>query len=175
MQDARVKVLLEGRPGSGKTTVAARLAELLQESGVVVSGFVTHEVREGGRRIGFELETLDGARATLAHTSFRGPPRVGKYGVNLEAFERVALPALEHASRGVVVIDELGKMELASRPFCAAVGKIFDSGASVVATIHVFRHPFTDALKRRRDVERIRVTPSSRDDLPQQLAEKLVS
>ena len=170
-----MKILLEGRPGSGKTTVAARLADLLLENGISVAGFVTHELRERGTRVGFELETFDGERAMLAHTTFRGPPRVGKYGVDIEAFERLALPALEHTSRGVVVIDELGKMELASPPFCAGVAKIFDSPANVVATIHVFRHSFTDALKRRRDVERIRVTPSSRDDLPQQLAERLAS
>lgn len=109
-----VRLLLEGRPGAGKTTVAARLADLLAERGVEVQGFVTQELREYGRRVGFEVETIDGERATLAHVSFAGPPRVGKYGVDLEALERVALPALEKPARGaVVLIDELGKMETA--------------------------------------------------------------
>jgi nucleoside-triphosphatase THEP1 len=110
-----MNVLLEARPGSGKTTVAARLADLLRERRIPVAGFVTHEVRENGRRVGFELETFDGRRTMLAHVDFRGPPRVGKYGVDLDAFERLALPALQPpARRGVVVIDEPGRWS--SRP-----------------------------------------------------------
>jgi nucleoside-triphosphatase len=168
------RVLLEGRPGSGKSTVAARLGELLEERRIEVSGFVTHELRERGRRVGFEVETFDGRRATLAHVDFRGPPRVGKYGVDIEAFERVALPAVESPPQaGVVLIDELGKMELASEPFRAAVSRLFDAAVDVVATVHVFRHDLTDALKRRADVERMRVTKASRDELPQQLADRL--
>jgi nucleoside-triphosphatase len=171
-----VRILLEGRPGSGKTTAAARLAELLRERGRAVRGFVTHEVREGGTRVGFEVETLDGRRALLAHVDLPGPPRVGKYGVDLEAFERIALQALEAPGRGtVVVIDELGKMELVSKRFREAVSRLFETSLSVVATVHVARHPFTDAVKRRADVERVRVTHASRDELPALLAERMFS
>jgi nucleoside-triphosphatase len=143
--------------------------------GVRVAGFVTAELRERGRRVGFSVETFDGERATLAHISLPGPPRVSRYGVDLEAFERVALPALAAADADVVVIDELGKMELASPPFCEAVAEVFDGDVRVVATVHVFHHPFTDALKARADVERLRVTPKSRDDVPAQLAERLAA
>jgi nucleoside-triphosphatase len=169
-----VRVLVEGPPGSGKTTVVARLADLLTERRIEVRGFVTHEVRERGRRVGFELVTLDGERLTLAHVTFAGPPRVSKHGVDLEAFERVALPVLaKPPRRSVVVIDELGKMELASERFREAVSQLLDRPVNLVATVHVFRDSFTDRLKRRPDVERVRVTRASRDELPQQLAHKL--
>jgi nucleoside-triphosphatase len=169
-----MRILLEGRNGSGKTTVATRLAELLRDRGVDVRGFVTQEVREGGRRVGFEVESVGGDRARLAHVSFAGPPRVGRYGVDLEAFERVALPSLaETPRRGVVLIDELGKMELASKRFREAVTLVLDMPVDVVATVHVSRDPFTDGLKRRPDIERARVTRDSRDELPEQLAQKL--
>jgi nucleoside-triphosphatase len=171
---AAIRVLVEGRPGSGKSTVAERLATLLRQRGVPVSGFFTRELREGGRRVGFEVETFDGRRTTLAHVDFPGPPRVGKYGVDLPGFERVALDDLADApKRGVVVIDELGKMELASKPFREAVARLFETSADIVATVHVFRHELSDALKRRPDVELVRVTKSSRDELPRQLAERL--
>jgi nucleoside-triphosphatase len=171
-----VRILVEGRPGSGKTTVVARLAELLAEQQVEVRGFVTHELRERGRRRGFEVETIDGEHATLAHVSFPGPPRVGRYGVDLEAFERVALPALaKPPRRGVVLIDELGKMELASERFREAVARLFESPVDLVATVHVFREPFTDQLKRRPDVDRVRVTSAGRDNLPAQLAQTLLA
>jgi nucleoside-triphosphatase len=168
------RILLEGRPGIGKTTVAVRLADLLLEREVEVTGFVTRELRERGRRVGFTIETFDGRKATLAHVGFSGPPRVGKYGVDLKAFERVALPRLERPQRSaVVVIDELGKMELASERFRAAARGLFDEPVSVVATTHVFRDALTDALKRRDDVVRVRVTHASRGDLPRELADRL--
>ena len=72
--------------------------------------------------------------------------------MDLEEFERIALPTLKDTPEGgVVVIDELGKMELASKRFRDAVGALFERDAPVVATVHAHRHPFTDELKRRGD------------------------
>jgi nucleoside-triphosphatase len=169
------RILLEGRPGSGKTTLARRIVTALRERGISVTGFTTEEMRESGRRIGFAIETVDGARGTLAHVDLPGPPRVGKYGVDLSTLERLAIPSLEAASGSLVVIDELGKMELASDQFREAVGVLIASPAAVVATVHTFRHPFTDALKERPDVERLQVTAANRDDLARILVRKLAA
>jgi nucleoside-triphosphatase len=167
-------VLVEGRPAVGKTTVARRLAALLREAGVPLAGFVTEELRERGRRVGFAIETFEGAHGVLAHVGLPGPPRVGKYGVDLPAFERLALPALASApDAGVVLIDELGKMELASEAFRAAVSKLLEQPVALVATVQIARHPFTDALERRPAVELVRVTARNRDSLPARLAARL--
>jgi nucleoside-triphosphatase len=163
--------LIEGRPGTGKTTVALRLAERLEADGVPVSGFVTEELREGRRRVGFELRTLDGERGMLAHVDFKGGPRVGRYGVRLDDLERLAVPRIAGAREDcVVIVDELGKMELASEPFREAVLELLDRPVTVIATVHAFRHPFTDALKRRPGVALVRLTQRNRDRLPDELA-----
>jgi nucleoside-triphosphatase len=170
------RILLEGRPGIGKTTVARRLAEMLRRRSIELRGFTTEELREGRARVGFAVETFDGVRAVLAHVDYAGPPRVSRYGVDLKAFENVALPALEGvAETELIVIDELGKMELASQAFCAAVEDVLAGPIPLVATIHVARHPFTDALKRRGDVEVVRVGERNRDSLPGELADRLAS
>jgi nucleoside-triphosphatase THEP1 len=72
-----------------------------------------------------------------------------------------------------VLIDELGKMELASEAFRAAVSRLLERPVALVATVHAARHPFTDALKRRPAVELVPVTVRSRDVLPKRLAARL--
>ncbi|WP_354644730.1 NTPase [Kitasatospora camelliae] len=169
------RILIEGRPGTGKTTAARRLAGLLRSR--EVTGFTTAEIRQHGTRVGFALETLAGERAVLAHVDLPGPPRVGRYGVDLGVMERLALPALESAGarpsagrRAVVLIDELGRMELACSPFREAVRAVFDAEVDVVATVHAHHDPFTDALKRRTDVVLVHLTPVNRDTLAERLA-----
>jgi nucleoside-triphosphatase len=167
------RLLIEARPGAGKTTALGRLAQLLRDEGSSLTGFLTRELRERGRRVGFEIETLAGERGLLAHVDIKGQPRVSRYGVDIEQFERLALPALEPRSGDVVLIDELGKMELASGRFREAVIALFDGPAPVVATVHTARHPFTDELKRRPAVSTVRLTAANRDRLPREVAGRL--
>nr|KAF6279957.1 nucleoside-triphosphatase, cancer-related [Myotis myotis] len=59
-------VFLTGPPGVGKTTLIQKASEVLKSSGVPVDGFYTQEVRQGGRRIGFDVVTLSGLRGPLS-------------------------------------------------------------------------------------------------------------
>ncbi|MGW7003072.1 nucleoside-triphosphatase [Streptomyces sp. NPDC054933] len=170
------RILLEGRPGVGKTTAVRRMASLLRNREVV--GFTTEEIRVGGARVGFALETLAGQRAVLAQVDFPGPPRVGRYGVALHVMEQLALPSLKAASPNpppgrLALIDELGRMELTCTAFQDAVHSLFRSDVDIVATVQAHRDPFTDALKRRDDVELIPLTVANRDTIPSELAARL--
>jgi nucleoside-triphosphatase len=168
------RLLIAGRPGAGKTTVLSRLSELLREAGVPLSGFLTRELRQRGRRVGFEIETFEGERGVLAHIGLPGPPRVGRYGVDLEAFERLALPAVDRLGEDhMVLLDELGKMELASKRFREATVALFDQPVPIVATAQTSPNPFTARLKGRADVETLPLTAANRDRLPRELAQRL--
>ena len=171
------RVLLTGAPRSGKTTLVTRIIAALQLHGVAVHGFTTRELREAGERVGFLVEAIGGDSAVMAHVSITGGPRVGRYGVDVAAFERIALPALRQAARPgmVTVIDELGQMELYSSPFVEAVQRLFARDMPVVATVHATAHPVTDALKRRRDVELLTVTRSAHDELFARVTARLLS
>ncbi|MCU7821139.1 hypothetical protein KSNIM_05585 [Kitasatospora sp. DSM 101779] len=167
------RILLEGRPGSGKTTAIRRMAALLRTRETV--GFTTEEIREGGARVGFALETLTGHRGVLARVGSPGPERVGRYGVDIGVMERLAVPSLATPPEPgtLVLIDELGRMELAHPPFREAVLAVFAADVDVVATVHAQHGPFTDVLKRRPDVELIRLSRANRDLLPERLAARL--
>jgi nucleoside-triphosphatase len=164
--------LIEARPAAGKTTALRRLGELLRARDVVLAGFITEEIRERGKRVGFSIETFGGEHGTLAHVDHPGPPRVGKYGVDLGEFERLVLPALQ-VPANATLIDELGKMELASDAFSEAVADLVERETPLVATVQAARHPFTDRLKRRPDVNVIRLTRENRDELPRLVAKRL--
>lgn len=53
-------------PGVGKTTLVQKVCEALVSSGVGVEGFYTEEVREAGRRVGFDVVTVTGERGHLS-------------------------------------------------------------------------------------------------------------
>ena len=161
-------LFLTGRPGVGKTTVIKAVAQALGDR---ADGFYTEEVRHQGQRQGFQLVALRrGERATLAHVNLKGRnrPRVGRYGVDVAALERVGVTALERASaqNRVILIDEIGKMELFSQAFKNAVLAAMDGQTPVIATVMARAHPWVDALKARPDVTLWQVTVENRDLIP---------
>ena len=171
-----MRILLEDRSGSGKSTIARRLADTLSEEGIPVTGFVTDEIRKRGRRLGFAIERFGGERGVLAHVDLPGPPRVARHGVDHSVLERLAIPALEEATeREVAIIDELGKMELASQPFRDAVCALLDRPVPVVATAQTARHPSPTPSSADPTSQALRVTTAIRDELLQLLAARLGS
>ncbi len=149
--------LLTGTPGTGKTSLIKQaIAGMKGKAG----GFYTEEIRAKGARQGFRLVTLDGEDAILAHVDTHSQYRVGKYGVNVDGMERVGVPALHKALRqcDLVVVDEIGKMELFSANFRTAVSQIIDSGKRMLGTVTLNPHPWADAIKRHPQVNLITVT-----------------
>ena len=144
--------LITGPPGCGKTTLVKEIARRFPGK---VGGFYTEEVRRGGVREGFRIRTFDGESAFLARVDLQSPWRVGKYGVDLRALEEVGVPSIFRAIEGrrIVIIDEIGKMELFSPRFVEAVWEAIGSGLPVVGTIMLKSHPEADKVKAHPSVE----------------------
>ena len=167
-------ILITGRPGVGKTTLLCALSrELCAER---PTGFYTREIRERGKRRGFELIGLDSGRLTLAHTDFVHGPRVGKYKVDLPGFEALLdllLPPREDA--GLVLIDEIGKMECLSPKFNRFVERALDSPTPLIASVAAKGAGFINAVKQRSDVRLVEVTEHNRDSLADELRRSIAS
>lgn len=164
--DTRKKNLfVKGRPGSGKTTLIIRVVGSLK--GKEAGGFYTREVRDKGERTGFSVHTLDGGEGMLSHVNFKTGPRVGKYVVNLEVIDTLIMDSVEHAvlAKDIVVIDEIGKMEMFSGRFTSAVKKALDSQKQVLATIPVYTNDFLRSISSRTDVEVFNLDVDNRDYL----------
>jgi nucleoside-triphosphatase len=141
------------------------------------SGFFTRERREGGSRIGFDVESFSGEKGTLARAGLAGArARVGRYGVDLESFERVALPALEpRPDIDLYLIDEIGKMECFSRRFIESARTLLALPVPLVATVALRGAGFIAEVKARPDAEVIALRPAERGALPEKLAARLRS
>lgn len=169
-------ILLTGRPRVGKSTLVRSVIERLRGLGVTkMGGFYTLEVAQGGSRIGFDIHTLDGRIGPLARVGLESRHRLGRYGIDMEKFESVAVTALEEAigQGGLVVIDEIGYMELKSRRFRERVQEALRSPAPVLATIMRNRFEFPDAIKARGDVLLIYMTVENRSRLVNEIVERL--
>ena len=164
--------LLTGRPGTGKTSIIKQaVAGMKGKAG----GFYTEEMRSRGVREGFRLVTLDGQSAILAHISIHSPYLVSKYGVDIDSLDRVGVSALRQAAQqcDLVVIDEIGKMELFSANFRDAVLQIINGGKRVLGTIMLNPHPWADAIKRQPQVNLIEVTRYNHHQVLEELREWL--
>ena len=162
-------LLLTGKPGTGKTALIKEAIALLraQHGNLKSGGFYTEEIRSGGVRQGFRIVTLDGKEAILAHVDISSPYQVSKYKVDIDSLNKVGVSALRQALKesDLIVIDEIGKMELFSPQFREAISQTIDSDKKVMGTIMLSPHPFADEIKEHPEVKTLVVTKANRDEV----------
>ncbi|MFQ6136028.1 MAG: NTPase [Candidatus Hydrothermarchaeales archaeon] len=170
-----MKLLISGMPGSGKTTLCERVIEEL-EGMLKIGGFISSEIREGGIRKGFKIRDVrTGKWGTLAHIDQMTGPRLGKYRVNLNDLNTIGVGAILEALEDcdLIIIDEIGPMELFSDEFEKVIKDTFDSKKHVIATIH-FRS--RDRLIRRfgmGDIPFLMIDEGNRESLVKDIVGKL--
>ena len=148
--------------------------------GSKVGGMTTSEIRENGARVGFAIENLlthkHGMLASLGQGD--GGPRVGKYYVNLTDLEEIGVGAIQSAidTAEVIILDELGPMELHSHRFVEAVKRALTSPKHLLATIHKrAQHPLILQIRSNPAFVILEVTTRNRDDLSVDLVNRLVA
>ncbi len=155
-----------------------RVAEMLKAQGYKLGGMTSQEIREGGVRVGFEVcDYASGRRGWLAHVHQLEGPRVGKYRVNIHDLDSIGVAAIMNALRDadIVLIDEIGPMELLSEGFKEAVQKAVDRSQTVLGTIHYrAQHSLVNQVKSRKDSSIIEVTLENRDYLHINIVNKII-
>ncbi len=172
-----IRVFLTGNPGCGKTTVIRRVCDILVNNGTKPGGMVSEEIRKGGVRVGFSLEDLmTHETGVLARVDERDGPRVGKYHVNLQDLQHVGAVAIRRAmvEADVVIVDELGPMELHSIPFILAVERALECPKRFVGTIHKrATHQLVTAIRSNPTHHMSEVTLDNREQMSNRIVEQL--
>ncbi len=132
------RIFITGLPGSGKSSL---VGEIVKELKIKAGGIATPEIRVKGTRKGFKIIDLEtGREGVLASTDIKGKPRLGKYGVNIKDIDEIGIKAIENALENprikLLVIDELGAMEMLSKNFEIAVEKALDSKKNLLIVLH---------------------------------------
>ncbi len=170
------KILITGLPGCGKTTLCTRAIDSVGDA-YNVGGIISTEIRESGSRKGFKIIDISTKEeGILAHVNQKTGPRIGKYRVNLNDLDEVGVNAIGNAIEkcDVVVIDEIGPMELCSSRFIEVINAAFDSDKCILATIHFrSRHPVVEGIKNREDVAIYRLHENNRDEMLNTIVELL--
>ena len=168
-----MRILLTGIPGIGKTTVIRATLRGLQEN--KCAGFYTEERRHQGQRIGFKIITLDGEEGTLASIGRGKGPKVGRYMIHLEEFEKLVFPQIdpEITPADLYIIDEIGKMELLSQRFRHKVIDLLARPSNLLATVAKKGKGFIEQIKGRNDIELVEVTRENRNHLAEEIARRI--
>lgn len=148
-EDLETCFLLTGKPRAGKSTAIKRI---IQKVGLeYFGGFYTEEIRNLTNRTGFNCVTLNGETIRIANIDSESSIRIGRYGVDVEAFENIALKAVKLSleTKRITVIDEIGFMQMLSAPFEKMIHEVISSSQHIIiGTICVDSHPSIDKIKK---------------------------
>jgi len=164
METVKKNILISGLPGIGKTTLIKKIIQELRDKNPV--GFFTEEIRLEDQRKGFQLINLNGNRSILAHVLIESTYRVGKYGVDIKSFDEfLGSIDFELKKDGLIIIDEIGKMECLSGKFVKMIWDILDLENRVIATISHTDGGIKGKIKQREDVELFKMNLDNRESL----------
>jgi nucleoside-triphosphatase len=178
MQAMKLRIGITGKPKIGKSTVIKGVIMRLKAEGMVVGGMLTSEIHEGGRRVGFSIEDIhSGANGILAHVRQRGP-MIGKYGVNLTDLDSIGAQSITDALTSpeprIIIVDEIGPMELKSKKFIQVVESAIQSDKHLIVSVHQRSdHELVQQIKRTFDI--IEVMEKNRDELPAIITQKCLA
>ncbi|WP_240419431.1 nucleoside-triphosphatase [Paenibacillus periandrae] len=156
--------LLTGKPRIGKTTAIKRIIQQIGHE--YFGGFYTEEIRNSTNRTGFNCITLNGETVCIASVDSESSVRVGRYGVDIDAFENIALKAVSLSlnTKKITVIDEIGFMQMLSAPFEEMIYEVISSSKHMIlGTICVDSHPSIDKIKKRSGIRLYHLSEENRE------------
>jgi len=165
-----VKIGITGLPESGKTFTLLKVIEMLADENTTIGGMITKPIFRKGKKTGFEvLNWMTKEKAVMAKLDPEAPTGEVIFIVDKDVLENIGVKAINQASEGadIIIIDEVGRLEVESEIFVNAVKEALDTDKPLILTLHKkSRNPLLQDIRRRDDVRILEVTPINRNLLP---------
>jgi len=176
-----IRIGITGKPRIGKSTIIKAVISRLKAEGISVGGMLTADIREGGVRVGFSLEDINTCeKGILAHIHLHQKGRgkkvkVGKYAVNLADLDSIGANSIKNALAQpdpiIIIVDEIGPMELKSKNFIETVEEAIESAKSMLVSVHQkSEHELVKRVKK--EFEMFEVTEENRDEMANRIIQR---
>ena len=181
-------ILLTGQPKAGKSYTLSKLIESFQKNkNIKIKGMLTNELTFAGTRVGIKIKDIKKEEEELFAIKFFKNDKynpsnlktLGNYQIDTEALDRIALPIFNNLENcNLLIIDEIGRMELESEKFKKEIEKVFNISKSenfvILATVPIKDDVnFVEELKNRNDTELIELSRENRDDVFKNIFNKI--
>jgi nucleoside-triphosphatase THEP1 len=132
--------IITGSVGEGKTTFTKKLIEYFRQNNIKPGGILSERVMTGSKTTGYDLVNIKtGEKETfLRQYEECGSEKIGKFNICPKglAMGKVVLSSFLLSGNGIVVIDEVGSLELNSKGWAGCFDNLLNrSGNSILITV----------------------------------------
>ena len=165
-----MKIVITGEIGAGKSTAIRELCGRMASR--KIGGFLTTAPVEDGVKTGLSIESIDGQSRFFAPRHPADRSASPAWTVDLELFNRDGVDLIRRAANAeLLIMDELGIMEMGAEPFVRAVAAAFALHDRVIAVIQKSAWSFWAAVLGARSIDLTIVFQAhNRDAVPDWLA-----
>ncbi len=130
-QFKRKVFIISGKVGEGKTRILEQLLGRLKENNISVGGILAPRIMENEQTIGYDLLDLTENRTCsfLRLHDGKAGETIGRYAISMDGihFGNEALSVAKNLENKLVVIDEIGKLELSDQGWAAALNELLST------------------------------------------------
>jgi len=167
-------VIITGDVHQGKTTTAQKVISDLLDRNIKIGGFLSLAINDNGQRTGFNLFDIESSEQIELCSVVKDENRlrIGQYYFNNAAIEK-GLKILNKdnlINKQLIVIDEIGPLELKDRGWSIAIDNITNN--SYLPQLWVVRRSLVQAISRRWNIGNAWVFDIAEGSIPE-VEEKL--
>jgi len=126
-------IVITGEIGAGKTTCIKKLVQKLKKENTGVKGIFTSRLMENGETTGYDVADISSEEnyRFLSVEGEDGQDKIGKYYIDPEGLKLAGKALKIIDSPDVIIVDEIGKLELAGGGWAGELDGLFQKNNSL--------------------------------------------